>query len=380
MQGKQNSHNKKRKYDVFLSHLSKDKPQVEEIAERLEDQEQIKPFLDKWHLVPGEPWQEALEKALDESVTCAVFLGPDGVGPWENEEMRSALDDRVKDKMLRVIPVLLPGANPQESKTLPRFLRRLTWVDFSSGIDDEEAFRRLVAGIKGRAPGRERLRTVKKQKLPPVSSLIVQSWFEAVINPILRQLRMELPYLEKKKWTWQVFPRRLDPINSTSRSLAQAEDTLHQFLSFYPHVDEMLSRYEQGVQELFAACYALHEAIEESEDLKAVFELVKADDAPIESGEPLNRGLNNFSDNGHLENIIHYIVISAEELPLHNGHRFIWAKYRQEFLALLDKPSIDQKRRQMNQAGESLLVTVRELITLLVETKTPLSLAFGVPV
>ena len=36
---------------------------------------------------------------------------------------------------------------------MPRFLRRMTWVDFRSGLDDEDTFRRLVAGIRGVAPG-----------------------------------------------------------------------------------------------------------------------------------------------------------------------------------------------------------------------------------
>jgi hypothetical protein len=48
-------------------------------------------WLDKWHLVPGEPRQEELEKALDACQTVAVFLGPSGIQPWQNEEMRSAL-------------------------------------------------------------------------------------------------------------------------------------------------------------------------------------------------------------------------------------------------------------------------------------------------
>jgi hypothetical protein len=29
----------------------------------------------------------------------------------------------------------------------------MTWVDFRGGLDDEDAFRRLVAGIRGVAPG-----------------------------------------------------------------------------------------------------------------------------------------------------------------------------------------------------------------------------------
>ena len=145
----------KKKYDAFLSHSSQDKPTVEKLAIRLEDEVGLKPFLDKWHLVPGEPWQEALEEALNDSATCIVCLGPNGLGPWENEEMRSALDERVRDRTLRVIPVLLPGADPKDEKTLPRFLRRLTWVDFRVGVDSYDAFYRLVAGIRGHAPGRD---------------------------------------------------------------------------------------------------------------------------------------------------------------------------------------------------------------------------------
>jgi hypothetical protein len=111
--------------------------------------------INKWHLVPGEPWEEALGEALDQSKTCAVFLGPNKLGPWENEEMRVALDERVRNKSFRVIPVLLPGAEPKDRKTLPRFLSRLTWIDFRGGLDDPETFRRLVAGIRGLAPGRQ---------------------------------------------------------------------------------------------------------------------------------------------------------------------------------------------------------------------------------
>jgi len=141
-------------YDVFLSHNSADKPAVEALAARLEDEEGLKAFLDIWHLVPGEPWEEALEAALESSATCAVFLGPGGLGSWESEEMRAALDERTRSRSFRVIPVLLPGADPKEPNTLPLFLRRTTWVDFRSGLDNADAFRRLVAGIRGQSPGR----------------------------------------------------------------------------------------------------------------------------------------------------------------------------------------------------------------------------------
>jgi WD40 repeat protein/energy-coupling factor transporter ATP-binding protein EcfA2 len=142
-------------FDVFLSYNSSDKTAVEIIARRLEDEENLRPWLDKWNLVPGEPWQEAIEQDLDASRTCAVFLGREGIGPWENEEMRAALRKRVGETGFRVIPVLLPGASLPERGKLPPFLSGLTWVDFRSALDDPPAFRRLVAGIRGTAPGRD---------------------------------------------------------------------------------------------------------------------------------------------------------------------------------------------------------------------------------
>jgi energy-coupling factor transporter ATP-binding protein EcfA2 len=148
----------KNSFHVFLSYGRTDAQAVEVVAARLEDEAGLHPFLDAWHLIPGEPWQEELEAALDHSQTCAVFFGPAGLGPWENEEMRSALDARVKQPDFRVIPVLLPGATMPERGVLPRFLSRLTWVDFrgSQGLQDPNAFGRLLAGIRGEPPGRPR--------------------------------------------------------------------------------------------------------------------------------------------------------------------------------------------------------------------------------
>ena len=137
------------RYDVFLSHNSQDKPHVEQIAQRLVGEAKVRPFLDKWHLVPGAPFQPELAAALDDSATVAVFFGPAGNGPWHHEEMQVALMRAVREKKeFRVIPVLLPQA---DASSIPAFLQLRTWVDFSDGIASEIAFKRLVAGIWGLA-------------------------------------------------------------------------------------------------------------------------------------------------------------------------------------------------------------------------------------
>ena len=154
-------------YHVFLSHNSTDKPAVEELARRLA-KEGIQAWLDKWHLIPGNPWQPDIEKALAESETCAVFVGPSGFGPWQNEEMRAAIDQRVRDGSghFRVIPVLLPGAKRAERSSLPTFLAATTWVEFPNLLDDPAAFHRLVCGIRGVEPGAEPGRALYEGQCP----------------------------------------------------------------------------------------------------------------------------------------------------------------------------------------------------------------------
>ena len=141
-------------YDVFLSHSSVDKPGVEELARRLK-KEGIEPFLDKWNLIPGQPWQEAIEEALGQSASCAVIIGSGPLGPWQHEEMRAALEHRVSGSRGKfpVIPVLLPAAERPHDHDLPMFLKRMTWVEFPKDLDDEQSFHRLVCGIRGTAPG-----------------------------------------------------------------------------------------------------------------------------------------------------------------------------------------------------------------------------------
>jgi len=140
--------------DVFLCHHMGDKPAVKELGYRL-IRAGIQPWLDEWNLIPGEPWQEAIEEALAASATCAVFVGPSGLGPWQNEEMRAAIDRRVRagQGSFRVIPVLLPGTERGERSKLPAFLSASTWVKFHDTLDDETAFHRLVSGIRGDEPG-----------------------------------------------------------------------------------------------------------------------------------------------------------------------------------------------------------------------------------
>lgn len=138
-------------YDAFMSHNSCDRGSIERIAVRLQ-QAGLSLFLDRWNLRPGDSWQESLELAIELSRACLVFIGPSGLGPWEIEEMRAAIDQRARNPSFRVVPVLLPGFDETRLVQLPAFLRRFHSVAFQGGIDDANAIAQLVTLLKSSGP------------------------------------------------------------------------------------------------------------------------------------------------------------------------------------------------------------------------------------
>jgi hypothetical protein len=170
--------------DVFLSHNSRDKPIVEEIAARLRERG-LTFWLDKLELQPGLPWQEGLEEGIRASRTVAVFIGADGLGAWEAPEMRAFID-RSRRERVPVIPVLLPGC--PDSPGLPLFLEAFTWVDLRKGLT-EEGIARLAWGITGTKGASETLS--RKPKIP-------KAWWIAAAALALG--------LALSLWLWQRAP------------------------------------------------------------------------------------------------------------------------------------------------------------------------------
>ena len=118
------------------------------IAEALQETG-LRVWFDEWELVPGRPWQEALEEVIETCKTAAIFVGPSKIGPWQTPEMRACLQQFVQRK-LPVIPVLLPGA--PEKVQLPLFLSAMTWVDMRKGVNAPQKLARLEWGITGVKP------------------------------------------------------------------------------------------------------------------------------------------------------------------------------------------------------------------------------------
>lgn len=134
-------------FDVFLAHNGNDKPMVRRLKKKLHHN-RLTVWLDEDQLRPGLPWQELLENGIKASKAGAVLVGKDGLGPWENREMRVLLS-RAVDEGIPVIPVLLPGAAAEPQ--LPPFLAGHTWVDLRDGLR-KDGIGRLIWGITDKRP------------------------------------------------------------------------------------------------------------------------------------------------------------------------------------------------------------------------------------
>lgn len=202
-------------FDIFLSYNSRDRSAVREIYRDLR-QRGLRPWLDEEELIPGRPWQEGLEAVIGTIRAASVLIGQEGLGPWEDREVRAFLEEFVR-RRVPVIPVLLPGA--PEKPELPIFLRAFTWVDMRLGINKSQ-LDLLVWGITGIKPGGDTIQIpvswetrVKRigmhnadQEVPRLLSELTDEPKRLVASWLLDRLKKNLrqPKHKNKRWVIQL--------------------------------------------------------------------------------------------------------------------------------------------------------------------------------
>jgi len=224
-------------------------------------------------------------------------------------------------------------------------------------------------------------RSNARKKQPAFGPGIVRGWFDAVLNPMIQTLKYEQMRLEEGNWTWQVPPGHLESILPVKRMVQPlAEDTLEQFLNFHPDLKDEIEIYGSTRVQLEDACRSLQRAVEESGELLAIYQRAKEDNSITPQGITVNSafGLGQ-KDQENLEALAQYVVNRSGELPRFFVYSPVWNKYRDEFLALLDLPNINQKAIPVEHMGQKLLKVIEELIEDLKETRNELSLKYDVP-
>lgn len=95
------------RYDVFLSHSSKDKPIVRDIAKRLKE-DGLRVWLDEWEIRPGDSIPAKIEEGLENSRVLVLFMSKHSFGSdWAQLESTTFRFRDPLNKERRFIPLLL---------------------------------------------------------------------------------------------------------------------------------------------------------------------------------------------------------------------------------------------------------------------------------
>ncbi len=126
---------------IFLSHNSKDKPFVRQLAQDL-DVQGIGYWLDEAELSVGDSLIERIQEGFDDVNYVAIILSQNSIqSRWVQKEMSVALTLEIMGKPIRVLPLVL------EKVEIPTFLIDKVYLDFTSEFTYQDSLTQLVKGV-----------------------------------------------------------------------------------------------------------------------------------------------------------------------------------------------------------------------------------------
>ena len=130
--------------DLFLSYNSRDNAAVQQVHTLLEVRG-VSVFRDRESLDLGLVSVEQLEQAIGRVRGVVVFLGPNGLGRWQQRERDLALHRQTNEPTFPVIPVLLPGSKAGDYSG---FLLLNTCADLRGGLNDPDTLDAIVRAVR----------------------------------------------------------------------------------------------------------------------------------------------------------------------------------------------------------------------------------------
>jgi hypothetical protein len=129
---------------VFLSHSSRDKQFVRELAAFLHEPERIKVWLDEAEIQPGDNIVTKIQRGLDAEVVLFI-MSPDSVASnWVTEEITDALWEQVNTDKVKLVGVLYRDCQ------IPRLIRNKKYFDLRTNQPD--GLRQIKAWLLGSSP------------------------------------------------------------------------------------------------------------------------------------------------------------------------------------------------------------------------------------
>ncbi len=126
---------------IFLSHSSKDKFFVRELAEHLKEYG-VKVWLDEAEIKIGESLTEKVGRAIDETDYVGVVLSKNSINSeWVQKELQVAMQKELSEKKVVILPMLL------EHVEMPPFLRDKLYADFTSPERYNSTFPKILSAM-----------------------------------------------------------------------------------------------------------------------------------------------------------------------------------------------------------------------------------------
>jgi hypothetical protein len=127
-------------YDVFLSHNSRDKVAVRELAARLRS-DGLRVWFDEWEISPGDIIGLKIERGLDDSRALVLVMSTNAFSSdWVSLERHAAMFRDPANTERRFVPLRLDDCTP------PSALRQFAYVDWRER--SEEQYAKLLAACR----------------------------------------------------------------------------------------------------------------------------------------------------------------------------------------------------------------------------------------
>ncbi|HYX17437.1 MAG TPA: TIR domain-containing protein, partial [Nostoc sp.] len=145
-------------FDVFLSHSTKDKAVVHNLAERLKN-DAVRVWLDAWVIEPGDSIPLKIQQGVEQSRTLLMCMSPNYFkSEWGKLEHLSLLFRDPTNTQRRFIPILIADCER------PNIIAQFLYIDWRNTSD--EAYDKLLATCRGRE--------VKQSESAPSMDSIIQ--------------------------------------------------------------------------------------------------------------------------------------------------------------------------------------------------------------
>jgi hypothetical protein len=127
---------------IFLSHNSKDKPFVRELAKRLSS-DGITVWLDEAEISVGDSLIEKIAQGIQEMEFVGAIISKNSVdSEWVKKELSMAMSKEIKGKKIVVLPILI------DSCQIPTFISDKLYADFREADKYDESYYTLLHAIQ----------------------------------------------------------------------------------------------------------------------------------------------------------------------------------------------------------------------------------------